>query len=163
MSARMLGPSAAVVFTFVTTVLTTGCTSSGPSATTGNVSPAASTHTKPSSPADAAVIKGTWSGTWTRVTPPVSSGTYTWVLHQSGQQITGTLTAGQSACLTKGPLTGQISGAHVILHAVTPAVNGVGQAQATYHGVLAGTTLSGTGIVKCSVGVGLAHWKLTRQ
>ena len=65
--------------------------------------------------------------------------------------------------LTKGPRTGHVSGSHITLHAVTPAINGTGKATVTYHGTLASGVLSGTGVVKCSVGVGLATWKLTRH
>jgi hypothetical protein len=84
------------------------------------------------------------------------------VLHQHGQQITGTIQAGNSACLTTGSMTGHVHGTHIALHAVTPSVTGVGQAHATYHGTLAGNTLSGTAVVTCSAGTGFATWKITR-
>lgn len=79
--------------------------------------------------------------------------------------VTGTsyTTDGSSACLTKGPMTGHVSGTHITLPAVAPAINGVGKATATYHGTLAAGTLSGSGVVKCSVGVGYGTWKLTRH
>lgn len=154
---RMAG--AAMIVTAITLLLT-GC-AHGTTPAAGGVGAGTSVPAS-SGNAATAFFSGVWSGTWTRVTSPRGSGTYRWVLHQRGQQITGTLEAGSSACLTKGPLTGHVSGPHIILHAVTPAVNGVGQASATYHGTLAGGTLSGTAVVKCSVGVGYGTWKLTR-
>ncbi len=154
-------PAAAMIVTAVV-LLMTGCAHKAATAPS-------STSTRASAPApgslgahDTASFSGVWSGTWTRVTAPRGSGTYRWVLHQRGRQITGTLKAGHSACLTSGPLTGQVNGPHIVLHAVTPAVNGAGQASATYHGTLRGGTLSGTGTVRCSVGVGIATWHLTR-
>lgn len=157
---RML--AAAIIVTGLT-LLMTGC-AHGTTPAGGGTSTRASARGPSSAPSTAtASFDGTWSGTWTRLTPPPGSGTYTWILHQQGQQITGTLSAQHSLCLTKGPLTGHVSGAHITLHAVTPAINGVGKATATYHGTLAASTLSGTGVVKCSVGVGYGTWKLTRH
>lgn len=160
MSASAPRRSAAAMIVTAVTLLMTGCTH-------GTTPAASSPSTRTNAPASSgspatALFTGVWSGTWTRVTSPHGSGTYRWVLHQRGHQITGTLEAGSSACLTKGPLTGHVNGPHIVLHAVTPAVNGVGQASATYHGTLAGGTLSGTAIVRCSAGVGFGTWKLTR-
>lgn len=152
-------PAAAMIVT-AAALLMTGCASGTTPAATGT-SPRTVAPASSGTPGTAS-FSGVWSGTWTRVTPPVGSGTYRWVLHQQGGQITGTLEAGKSACLTKGPLTGKTSGTHIVLHSVTPAVGGVGQASATYHGTLAGGTLSGTATVRCAAGVGLATWTLTR-
>ena len=156
--------SAAAMIVTGVALLMTGCaqgaTQQAGSTTTPTSTPPASASS--SAAPTTASFDGVWSGTWVRVTSPQGSGTYKWVMHQQGRQITGTLEAGNSACLTKGPLTGQISGTHITLHTATPAVNGVGVAHATYHGTLAGGTLSGTGVVRCSVGVGYATWKMTR-
>ncbi|HET7013874.1 MAG TPA: hypothetical protein VFI65_08190 [Streptosporangiaceae bacterium] len=154
-------PAAAMIATAVI-LLMTGCGPRAAAPASGTSTPASAPHShSPGTPA-AASFSGVWTGTWTRTTSPPGSGTYRWVLHQQGHRITGTLEAGNSACLTKGPLTGHVSGPRILLHAITPAVNGTGQASATYHGTLKDGTLSGTGTVKCSAGTGLATWKLTR-
>jgi hypothetical protein len=157
---RMLAAAISVIGLIL---LMTGCEHGTTPAGGGATTPASARGPSGAPSTATASFDGTWSGTWTRVTPPTGSGTYTWVLHQQGQQITGTLDARSSACLTNGPLTGHVSGTHITLHAITPAVNGVGEAKATYHGILAAGTLSGTGVVRCSVGVGFATWKLTRH
>jgi hypothetical protein len=158
-------PAAALIATAVA-LLMTGCahkaTPAAGRSSAPVAAPASSAPTSSAAPATASVA-GTWSGTWTRVTSPPGSGTYQWVLHQHGDQVTGTLQAGHSACLTKGSLTGHVLGTRVILHAVTPAVGGVGQAHATYHGTLAGGTLAGTAIVTCSAGTGFGTWTMKRQ
>lgn len=152
-------PATAVIITAVA-LLMTGCTH-GTTPTAGDTRTPTSAPASSAAPA-AASFDGAWSGTWTRVTTPPGHGTYRWVLHQHGQQVTGTIQAGHSACLTNGPLTGRVRGTHITLHAVTPSVTGVGEAHGTYHGTLAGDTLSGTAIVTCSAGTGAATWKMTR-
>jgi hypothetical protein len=111
-------PSAAAMIVLAIAMLMTGCTPG----TTPAASPTLTRTTGPAAsgkPATAS-FSGVWSGIWTRVTPPRSSGTYRWVPHQRGHRVTGTLEAGNSACRTKGPLTGHVSGQHIVLHAVTP-------------------------------------------
>lgn len=143
-----------------------GCAHAG-AAAGGGASPgnsvAAGSPSANSPSANAVSFDGTWTGTWTRTSPPRGSGTYQWVLHQHGQQITGTLQAGRSACLTSGPLTGHASGRRITLRAVTPSVTGAGKAFARYRGVLTGDKLHGTGVVTCSAGAGTASWRMTRQ
>jgi hypothetical protein len=153
-------PAAAITAT-IAILLMTGCAHRAATPASNSTSTPASAHRPAVTPA-AASFSGVWTGTWTRTTQPPGSGTYRWVLHQQGHQITGELQAGNSACLTQGPLTGHASGPHIVLHTVTPAVTGTGQASATYHGTLKGGTLSGTGTVRCSAGTGIATWTLTR-
>jgi hypothetical protein len=130
---------------------------SGPPAA-GSLSAAATTPS-----AESVSIDGTWKGTWTRTSPPPSSGTMTLVLHHSGQSVTGQVEVVASACLTKGNVTGTVAGTKVTLHAVTPAVNGTGQATGDYEATLSGSKLGGSLTVTCSVGTGVGTWDLSRQ
>jgi hypothetical protein len=106
---------------------------------------------------------GTWSGAWTRTSPPPGNGTMTLVLHQQGQTISGTVDVTASACLTKGDISGSVTGTAITLHTVTPAVSGGGRATGDYQGTLAGSRITGTLTVSCSLGVGVGTWDVTRQ
>jgi hypothetical protein len=118
---------------------------------------------QPSSTSASTPFAGTWTGTWTRTSPPPGSGTMTLVLQQSGQSISGTIDVGASACLTKGPVTGSVTGTAISLHTVTPAVNGTGNATGDYQATLSANKITGTLTVSCSVGVGVGTWEVTRQ
>jgi hypothetical protein len=146
-------------------VLLTGCASgTGPSSGGGATPPGAGAPGAGSNTAAAtASFDGTWSGTWSRTSAPPTTGTMTFVLRQDGQAISGTIDVAGSACLTKGSVTGHADGARVFLHAVTPAVNGAGQASGTYHGVRSGGKLAGSLVVTCSLGAGIGKWSLQLQ
>jgi hypothetical protein len=102
-------------------------------------------------------LTGTWSGTWQRTSQPPGEGTYTLKVTQLGSTITGTIVAQGSACLTKHQLTGTISGDRVTLHVADKGVT------ADYIGKVSGMSMSGTATVSCTVGIGTATWKVTKQ
>ena len=150
-------------------LLLTGCTHGAAAPNTGATTPPAGGASGPPATTDTATTstatpyEGTWSGTWSRTSPPQTTGTITFVLHQQGQSITGTVDVGGAACLTKGPVNGSVNGADISLHTVTPAASGGGQATGEYQGVLAGTKLSGSLTGGCSLGIGIGTWQVTRQ
>jgi hypothetical protein len=132
-------------------------------ACTHKTTPAVSGTPTGTSSSVAGTVNGTWSGTWTRTSPPPGSGTFTLSLRQQGSSIDGTIDVVASACLTKGTISGTITGASVTLHTVTPPVAGTRKATGDYQGTLAGDTLSGTLTVTCSAGTGVGTWTVTRK
>ena len=106
----------------------------------------------------AAPLEGTWTGTWTRVTPVGGGGTLTLVLHQQGTAITGTHTATGGACDLDGDVTGNVD---VDGNTITlKVVKGTGHRE--YTGTLAGLSLSGSLDSTCPAGVGTGTWQVTR-
>ena len=148
-----------IVVCLALAVLPAGCDkdTSNPPGGQVTTSPAAATT------AAAAPFAGTWTGTWKRTSPPPGDGTYTFVLQQQGQSISGTLTTTGSACLTHGNVTGSVTVDHITMHTKTPAINGNGDATGEYQGTLSGNKITGTLTVTCSVGVGLGTWEVTKQ
>jgi hypothetical protein len=128
----------------------------------GSANPPASTA-GPSTAAAAAPAAGTWTGTWIRTAPVAGNGTYTFVLQQQGQTITGTIEATGSSCLTKGPVSGTLSGTKLTLHAETPAISGGGQAIGDYDATLAANKITGNIKVTCSTGTGVGTMDLTKS
>lgn len=104
-----------------------------------------------------ASLSGTWTGTWRRTSQPPGGGTYTITLTQTGTKVSGTIEAQGSACLTKHPLIGTISGDAILLHVSDAGV------KADYTGKVTGTSMSGAATVSCSIGVGTADWKVTKH
>jgi hypothetical protein len=111
----------------------------------------------PTGGSSAAPFEGTWTGTWTRVTPVGGGGTLTMVLHQQGTAITGTHTATGGACDLDGNLTGTANGNTITLK----VVKGTGHRE--YTGTLSGSTLSGSLTGTCPAGVGTGTWQITRE
>ena len=105
----------------------------------------------------AAPLEGTWTGSWTRVTPVGGGGggTLTLVLHQQGTAITGTHTATGGACDLDGDVTGNVDGNTITLK----VVKGAGHRE--YTGTLAGLSLSGSLDSSCPAGVGTGTWQVT--
>jgi hypothetical protein len=153
-----------VVFPALATFLAVGAASCQPS------NPPPATSSQSSNPATSAPttaagidVSGTWTGPWNRTAPVTANGSNTFVLHQQGQSVTGTIEVVGATCLGKGTVSGALNGSTLTLHAVTPAVTGSGDATADFTGTLAGNKITGTFVGGCSVGIGTGSFQATRQ
>lgn len=119
-------------------------------------SPSASATPSPivatASPTD---LAGTWSGTWTNVTPDHSGGTFTLILTQNGSTLRGSIAIVGTICLSGGKMTGSVKGDTIKFGVVQ------GQVSVAYTGKLSGSTMTGTYATPCGNAKG--SWSATRM
>jgi hypothetical protein len=159
---RLVAALAAVT---VAALILPGCdkAKAHPDPATGTSANLAATPTPTTTAPTPTGLSGTWAGPWNRDAPVPAHGTNTFVLDQQGQAITGTIAVVGATCLGKGTVSGTINGSTLLLHAITPAVTGSGNATADFTATVAGNSLTGTFVGGCSVGIGTGTFQATRQ
>jgi hypothetical protein len=101
----------------------------------------------PSPTSSAAVLTGTWFGTWTVASPATSTGGLRVTWTQAGNALTGTMVIGTSTCPPGGAVEGTVTGDHV-------AFTIPGTEPVAFTGTLSGTKIEGSFSRPCDTSTG---------
>jgi hypothetical protein len=110
----------------------------GPTTTTAPTGPTEATGpTAATGPTGAAVLEGTWSGTWDTDVPQVK-GTFSWVIEATPDGFTGTIEVQNTTCISNGTVEVALDGDQITV--------GLVQAEepVTFTGTISGDRMSGT-------------------
>ena len=110
----------------------TGPTTTAPTGPTEATGPTATTG-----PTGAAVLEGTWGGTWDTDVPQVK-GTFSWVIEATPDGFTGTIEVQNTTCISNGTVDVALDGDRITV--------GLVQAEepVTFTGTISGDRMSGT-------------------
>ena len=110
----------------------TGPTETAPTGPTESTGPTAATG-----PTGAAVLEGTWSGTWDTDVPQVN-GTFSWTIEATPNGFTGTIDIQDTSCVSNGQVDIALDGDTITIGSIQA------ERPITFTGSVSGDTMSGT-------------------
>jgi hypothetical protein len=110
----------------------TGPTETAPTGPTESTGPTAATG-----PTSAAVLEGTWSGTWDTDIPQVK-GTFSWTIEATPSGFTGTIDIQDTSCVSNGQVDIALDGDTITIGSIQA------EQPITFTGTVSGDTMSGT-------------------
>lgn len=110
----------------------TGPTETAPTGPTESTGPTAATG-----PTGAAVLEGTWSGTWDTDVPQVN-GTFSWTIEATPNGFTGTIDIQDTSCVSNGQVDIALDGDTITIGSIQA------EQPITFTGTVSGDTMSGT-------------------
>ena len=110
----------------------TGPTATAPTGPTESTGPTAATG-----PTGAAVLEGTWSGTWDTDVPQVN-GTFSWTIEATPNGFTGTIDIQDTSCVSSGQVDIALDGDTITIGSIQA------EQPITFTGTVSGDTMSGT-------------------
>ena len=110
----------------------TGTTETAPTGPTETTGPTAATG-----PTGAAVLEGTWSGTWDTDAPQVS-GTFSWTIEATSNGFTGTIDIQDTSCVSSGQVDIALDGDTITIGSIQA------EQPITFTGTVSGDRMSGT-------------------
>ena len=110
----------------------TGTAETAPTGPTEATGPTAATG-----PTGAALLEGTWSGTWDTDIPQVK-GTFSWTIEASPHGFTGTIDIHDTSCVSSGSVGITLEGDTITIGSIEA------EQPITFTGTVSGDTMSGT-------------------
>jgi hypothetical protein len=110
----------------------TGATTMAPTGPTEATGPTAATG-----PTGAAILEGTWSGTWDTDVPQVR-GTFSWVIEATPNGFSGTIEVQNTTCISNGTVDVSLDGDQITVGLVRA------EEPVTFTGTISGERMSGT-------------------
>ncbi|HET9249659.1 MAG TPA: hypothetical protein VFP13_06935 [Actinomycetota bacterium] len=109
----------------------------GPSETAPTGPTEATGATAATGPTGAAILEGTWNGTWDTDVPQVS-GTFSWTIEATPNGFTGTIQIQDTTCVSSGKVEVALEGDTITIGSIQA------EQPITFTGTVSGDTMSGT-------------------
>ena len=129
----------------------TGPTATAPAGPTESTGPTAATG-----PTGAAVLEGTWSGTWDTDVPQVN-GTFSWTIEATPNGFTGTIDIQDTSCVSSGQVDIALDGDTITIGSIQA------EQPITFMGTVSGDTMSGTYDASACPPPNTGSWKAVRS
>ena len=111
----------------------TGATDTAPTAPTESTGP----PTAATGPTGAAILEGTWSGSWDTDIPQVH-GTFSWTIEATANDFKGTIDIQDTSCVSNGQVDIALDGDTITIGSIQA------EQPITFTGTVSGDTMSGT-------------------